>query len=252
MFSHANEPEKWLNSLYWLLIPPFPHPKTVQCFRGQPDSTCTRVLHALECYKPSWSDLIIVFIFISLHCKVQMVEISSHFALIPWINRCEIFQWLFLIHLRIRDGRRGSSNVLPVFCRPFHVLYCRFCCISKFFSRLAVSLRVIILSCEWDPNRVNMHVYSLFSFDWDPKRLSPSAILVVVLLRSQKTHSASAVLVLWLWPSQIQSAYVPCRLAIGTRTDCNHLHCLACDVDPDRLILRLWVCWLPVRTDLGL
>lgn len=45
---------------------------------------------------------------------------------------------------------------------------------------LTVSLRVTVLSCDWDPNRVNLHMCSLFSFDWDPNRLSPSAILVVV------------------------------------------------------------------------
>jgi hypothetical protein len=86
-----------------------------------------------------------------------MVEISSHFALISWINRCEMSPWLFLIHLRIGDGRRGSSNVLPVCCCPFHILYCRFCCISKFFSGLAHSPTVTVLSCDWDPNRVNIH-----------------------------------------------------------------------------------------------
>jgi hypothetical protein len=109
----------------------------VQCFRSQPDPTRIRVMPA-TLVRSDYST------YISLHCKVQMIEIrvSSHFALNPWKNLCESSPWLFLTHLRIGDGRRGSCNILTVCCCHFHILYYRFCCITKFFSRLAVLLRV--------------------------------------------------------------------------------------------------------------
>ena len=172
---------------------------------------------------------------------MQKVEITTHFALIPWINRCEISPWLFLMHLRIGDGRRGSSNVLS----------CLLLQLSSFISQLLRRFEVL-QSIDCDTKS-----YGFVLWLGPKQRQYAHVFLVLLWLGPKQTVSiwdscfrvlaipASAVLVLWLAPSQIQSAYVACRLAIGTLTESVCVCSLSCDWDPNRLspsaLLGLWL-----------